>query len=883
MTHLPRLSRGAWKSTAFYLLAFFLPAVILLATFYRADIYPFGDRTLLIWDMKIQYVDFFGWLKEVLSGDGNLLYSFGKSLGGNMLALFSYYLASPLNLLVVFFSMEQLPVFITLLLCLKLCLSSVTMLVFIRQRFPKVAAWLAVLLSTSYALMQYSTMQYSNIMWLDALIWLPLVALGTFRLIRQGKAILLYVSLLFAILSNWYTGYMICLFAALYFLYEWGIFISDRQALLPWGSHPIRRTFLYKGAHFSAVGLLSAGTSAVLLLPTILALMQGKGEVEEEIFTPGFRFPFLEIFKSFSISNLEKEHLPLLFCGSLALVLCVLYFFQRSHSLPQKLLTGVLLIFMLFCTLYDPLEHIWNGFRWVYSYYCRFSFLISFLILATAARSAETLTQTDNRSLGKTAAVILGVGFLLELVVGFQSQIYFYITLLMIVLFIGLLFLQFRKSLARHTRTILTIACGVFICGELFLNSQSIYRQFTPGALTTESYASYLEEITQQTQAIQEQEETAFYRAEKTSSRLTIPYSPGSLNAAPPSDSLWLGTHGLAHYSSSYDANLSNFLVQIGYANEEIPTPYTEPILLTDSLLGLRYITHSSCPVGLTATSISETFQNNAVYQNPYALSLGYSIHSDALCSLDSNVDPFAVQNQLVSALLGEEVSCYKRLEVTQLPLAGETYDRLSWEFTMPKDVPVYGFIDAQYQGATDLYINDVYRSSYFYLNSPRVFYIGQAGDNKSATVSIGGGLSAPEYHTPYIYYLDMEVFEQVIERLSAKQFVPTVFEDGHVAGTYTAQEDGLLMLTIPQDSGWRVTINGQLVQTQTALGCFMVIPVEAGDNQVDMVYYSPGLWIGLLVSGICLTFFILLTVWLRYRRRKASIPVEVFDPKNAS
>lgn len=68
-----------------------------------AGMAPFGNNSFAVADAKVQYLDFFMYLKDVLSGKNSIGFSFGNLLGSNNIALFSYYLASPLNLLIVFF------------------------------------------------------------------------------------------------------------------------------------------------------------------------------------------------------------------------------------------------------------------------------------------------------------------------------------------------------------------------------------------------------------------------------------------------------------------------------------------------------------------------------------------------------------------------------------------------------------------------------------------------------------------------------------------------------------------------------------------------------------------------------------------------------------
>lgn len=113
-----------WK---LYTAAFAAPVLLLAAVYAAAGFAPFGEKTLLTVDMNGQYVAFFSQLRSILLGKDDLLYTFGKALGGDMIGLFAYYIASPLNLLVVFFPVRALPWFVLLLTLLKTGLAGVSL------------------------------------------------------------------------------------------------------------------------------------------------------------------------------------------------------------------------------------------------------------------------------------------------------------------------------------------------------------------------------------------------------------------------------------------------------------------------------------------------------------------------------------------------------------------------------------------------------------------------------------------------------------------------------------------------------------------------------------------------------------------------------------
>ena len=195
-----------------YIISFFVTTLVYIVICIISNVYPFGDRSNLIWDLDIQYVEFFSYLKKLLEGNASLGYSMSKSLGGSLLAVFGYYLSSPLNILVVFFSQENLQLFVFVITLLKIGLASSFFSIYLHNRFDKISSLYCIVFSIFYALSQYMFCQMTNIMWLDGVYLLPIILLGVWKYIKENKLCLLYFSIACSVLFNWYTGYMYCLF-----------------------------------------------------------------------------------------------------------------------------------------------------------------------------------------------------------------------------------------------------------------------------------------------------------------------------------------------------------------------------------------------------------------------------------------------------------------------------------------------------------------------------------------------------------------------------------------------------------------------------------------------------------------------------------------------
>ena len=193
------------RDLSFLFIAFFVPLVLLWLIFISLKVYPFGENSVLVLDLNGQYVYFFEGFRETVKNGGSLLYSWSRALGGEFMGIFAYYLSSPFTLLTLFFSKFHITeALLTIILCKVGSIGATT--AFYLHRTHPTSKLKVVIFSTVFALSSYTIVYGHNLMWLDALIWLPLITYGLEELIKRRRFKLFTVSLAMGVTSNFYIG-----------------------------------------------------------------------------------------------------------------------------------------------------------------------------------------------------------------------------------------------------------------------------------------------------------------------------------------------------------------------------------------------------------------------------------------------------------------------------------------------------------------------------------------------------------------------------------------------------------------------------------------------------------------------------------------------------
>lgn len=780
-----RSTNCTFKNAAFYAACFVFSVALFVALAAAGHIYPFGDNSFLADDLKYQYIDFFSWFHRVLLGEANLRYSFSQGLGMNTWGLYSYYLASPFNLLCALFPADKLTLFIFAITALKLGCIHISTAWYVQKRFDlsKPAAFL---LSLSFTFCSWTISNLRNPLWIDCLILLPICAYGCRELIRRRRMIRLVIATALNVMFCWYTAYISILFLCIFVLVEFVDYVAEEG--FSW-KLTLDRALRFAGA--IALGLL---LSAWTFLPTILAMSRG-GPVLA--LGPLLKTSLKSLIRGFlPCMWVSNESTPQFYCGIIMMLLAVSLLVNRTVSIKTRIATLVVTIILVASSVLSPLEYIWCGMRVPNGFYSRTAFLLSFFALWAAGYTLQILKDQPKLRQAYRPAVIL---------------------------------------------TLLALTAI-----ELFANAHVVWNQLYAG-YSENTNRAYVATATNTIATTTERDSAPFYRIDRTTTRA----DSVALN-----EGLALGYNQLSSYSSANNPQAIALLNSLGYSSVgEFSTRYAEPILAVDALLGVKYAIAEQAPAGYVMAKANQPESATAVYENPYALSVGITASNDIQNSTLEGENPFEKQNDLYSKILGRKVELYTKIEAAKTE-DGESLKQ--WSVTLPAGSIGYLYINkdtsagSYWPVALTIDQRSINNEAWRFDNNIR--QIADASDAPSQhTVSIGvaeGYTDMPQDNEPVFYALNLDVFEQIISELKTSEFIPTVFEDGRIEGEYTAKDDGNLLLSVPYDEGWNVTVNGTAAElTPAADKGLSSLNMQKGANRIVMTYKTPGALAGLAVS----------------------------------
>ena len=865
-------------------LAFLIPLLILALAYATRTIFPFGDRQILTVDLFHQYAPFLATLRRTILSGESIFYTFSGGLGMNFYSLIAYYLASPLNILLLIFPESLLSEGVFALTLIKVGLAGMAFHLFLKETFQRKGVF-SIIFGTMYALSAY-VMAYSwNIMWLDALILLPLVLWALTRFIKQDKFILFVIFLFLLLVSNYYMAFFTCIFIALYFP------ILMLQHTEGWkGSRRAKMLAKIVAATAMAVAL-----SAVLLLPVLKSLQYTSAS--------GDKFPQNIEFAANPLAYLAQHFIflqptirsgyPNLYAGVGTLLLIPIFFMSGRIRLRDKIMHAFLLLFLLFSFDLNILNFVWHGMHFPNQLPYRNSFVYIFLVLTmayAALRSLRDLKAKDVVLLAMPLVLAVPVSVLLldDLASSAATQ---WATIAFIVLY-TLIFSAFgRTGLREKTqadrnrtssrRSALSISLILLMIFELiahsivsvhFVDTNEYYGSRDGYAAGNKPAAirAALADIEKNYQ------DGPFYRLEINKQKSS-------------NDPALYGYNGLSMFASTSAKAPVRFFENMGYYSNGINSyKYTGSTLFLDSLFGIEFLLARD-PISYMEVLREEVLDNGEVqvYQNPYSLPLAFVANSSVLTYSSTGGRVFQNQNRLAQHINPAVKDIFTELKVTNLdapPEAASTSGDSRFNFyksytddsytlhlhaDIDEDATYYLYLDSKRNDMDEADLTD---------QSGRVISLNRSGLTELGFLELGEvnlrlTFSASAAASGEIELRLARINEEELEKFclagNSGGLELSSFRNDYFYGHFESPDKGVLLLSIPYDPGWTVWLDGEIQEIRKVDQALMAIPVSAGEHRVTMLFRPEGLSQGLLISVAALVIFILVIILSIFRRKK--------------
>ncbi len=811
---------------------------------------PFGDRTWLSYDMKRQYVDYYAYYRTILSGENNIFYSFSTTLGSGLIGFFTYYLTSPFLILTVLFPVDKMSLAISLIIGLKLAASSATC----DMMLQKLCGRSTYLCAIAYAFSGFMISNAMNMMWLDVLLLLPVVIYATEKLLHEGKLLGYTLSVALIIYLNYYISYITLIFVLL-----WSV------ARLVMTKNKMPQEVILRLGLATGAGI---GLDAFVIIPTLIELRNSPKDIlDNSLTTRGENIGFRQILsKAFPLSYDSLEIYwgkPLIFCGTVILILTVLYFINKRIPIREKLTMAVLYVIMTLSFMLDDINILWHAGMEPSGYPYREAIVVVMLMIICSCRTLTELREGVG-IMGWIAAVFIMAALMIYTFTVPATYMYPWKIRLSIIISIVFVLLLLLYAGSRHRFVYMGAALLILILhmAELGANSVYIYNMESMMSETVGGFAQEVDDTHRAVNKIKDLDGTV-YRMEDLTPRQQ-------------NDPMMHNYRGVTHYSSAGLTYVRYFLQKLGYNDDSLYTDYGHDNTETaDSLLGVKYIMSDGSLNKDVHPNYEKVVEGNvSVYRNPYALPLAVGVYREMS---GESVDPFALQEEIYGRLAGEPADIFVPADVQYTesdnsnPVneyriitkqAGELYFYMAGLIGMHSNLEVY--------------VNDEFLTYYGNDACLKVLNLGYFEKGDSLMVHVVAE-DAGEFGNAIFVTEDVDAlaaaYEKTvarhasIEQISASKLAMTI-DSAYTVGDDISGEVGVFT-TIPYQKGWKVKVFGVKVDPVEVYDAFMYIPVteaiqraEPAPNEnlrIELDFVPEGFVVGVIVSILTLAVIILM------------------------
>lgn len=833
------------------------------------SVFPFGSITVMRMDLYHQYGPLFAELYDRIVEHKSLLYSWNTGGGSSFLGNYLNYLSSPLSFLIFLFDKEDISYAITFIVALKCILSATSFSYYLKKSFNKDNYFLSAF-GILYAFSAYFLAYYWNVMWLDAMIMLPLIALGIEKIFKTGDIKLYTVSLVILFFANYYMGYMCCIFAVLYFFVCFINTYSNDGKLNENAVYEkkystkalMNNVFINRGVKFAFASIIAALICAITLVPVFMILKNSSAT--SGTFPQTFKsyFDLLDLITSHfalletTIRSSGDNVLPNIYTGILTFILLPLFLVNNKIKLKEKATYVVLIIFFVFCFNNNCAEYIWHAFHFPNDLPYRYSYMYSFIIAVMGYKTILNFKGIKVKDIAYTGLAIISFVIICQkFLTNKMTNSTIYATIIFVALWCGFLFLLKNKNAQKKTVSFVLVT---FILCETIISS-------IVGLPLNQDNKNYKENYKTYTDAINyiDNKDSGFYRTE-------LCYLNTRMDPA------YYGYNGISVFSSMAYESYSQLQSSLGMQGNKVNSyTYNTQTPVYNMMFNIKYLIQtdvSLAPSSNLYKKIHTTSDKKSnVYESKYNLPIAYCVNSKIDDWVTDEGNPFEIQSDFVKLATGYS-NVFKPVK----------YNSTDFDAVSGDDVTENGTYWLEKSDSSSNYGTETVSLSptidgnlYLYVkssdlktitvNSEKVSDITQSMEdayildlgyhNKGDEVLVSLDASKMESESTsfdfYCYTADDTVVKNMYNSLAGNSLNVESYSDTTIKGTVKAKENCYLYSSIPYDDGWSVYVDGKKAETFEIGGTLLAIELTPGQHKIEYKYFPVGFLYGIIISAV--------------------------------
>lgn len=863
---------------------------IMMLVYYCYSLFPFGESTILRMDLYHQYGPLFAELYDRVTNLKSLIYSWNTGLGGPFLGNYFNYLSSPTGIIMLLLGHENMPEAIAGMIISKAALAAAAFTYYLKKsqgRHDFTSAAFGIL----YAMCGYFIAYYWNVMWIDAMVYFPLVIYGIERIINRRKPSVYIAFLALTLLSNYYMGYMTCIFSVIYFLIYYfskydGSSLDERtpysynengEKKYVFKDKVKGNLFLRSGFTFAFSSLAAAGLVAFALIPTVFILKNcsaTSGTFPTSYTSYYSIFDFLANHLASvepTIRSSGDDVLPNVYCGIATVLLVPLYLFTKSVPLKEKVASVGLLGIIYFSFNVNILNYIWHGFHFPNDLPYRFSFMYSFVLLTLAYKAFVRLNEfTGKEILGTGVAVVFAIIMIQEIGSKNVEEITVLISLIFVVTYCLVFALMKNEKYQKSAVAVLLLCC---VIGEIACANTDRYSMDQPKS----NYVGDYDEFVLLKEQLDEYDGSDMYRMDLTYNRARM-------------DPAWYGYHGVSTFSSMAYEKMANVQSDLGvYGNYINSYTYYLQTPVYNMMHSMKYIVDNNADVTLEPDYYTELMSEGkfTAYENEYYLPIGMAVNNEIKEWYTDYNNPFTVQSDWFEYSTGvsdvfsmmniENIHYYNMDEITSGLDTGDIYftksgsgsGELTFILTVPETKHCYLYVNSSSFDSIEIGKHgEVYTQ---HTDEPYIYDLGVLTPEDEISVLIKVEEDDYGYIDFYPYYVNDDALIKGYNILAQNSLNVTSFEETKITGTITAAEDCVFYSSIPYDTGWTVKIDGKKIAEEDYINlaeAYLCFNLPAGEHEIEISFMQDGLLLGIGVSAATVILLIAAAIFFAKKRK---------------